>query len=306
MAAQTRRRVVAVVSNKGGVGKTTVATNLAIYLRALDEALPVLLVGLDDQLIVDRMFTLEPLQPEAPNLKHGWAERSLDRVIRLGQYGVHFVGSPPETEGLKSRAEDPRTLGRVLAQTRWDGVVILDTKSDLEGLTRNALYAADRVVIPVADRSSLEEAGKVFALLEQSRRGADRGRVLLTLADARTRVDLPGGPDLSSVLEGELARRGWPRYRTALSRSPRAEALISAGGEPLSILHHGRGTAIHRQLREFADEVVEELGLERLEPGDETLGFRAPPEPLSARRPTRPRLGVTDWKSALLRGGRGR
>ena len=51
-------QVLAVVSNKGGVGKTTVATNLAIYLRALHEDLPVALVTLDDQSIVERMFRL--------------------------------------------------------------------------------------------------------------------------------------------------------------------------------------------------------------------------------------------------------
>src|SRR5262245_39358714 len=42
-------RVLAVVSNKGGVGKTTLATNLAVYLRAMREDLPILLIGLDDQ-----------------------------------------------------------------------------------------------------------------------------------------------------------------------------------------------------------------------------------------------------------------
>jgi chromosome partitioning protein len=289
-------RVVAVVSNKGGVGKTTVATNLAIYMRALREDLPVLLVGLDDQSVVDRMFALEPIRPDEPNLKHAWAERTLERAIRVGQYGVHFVPSPPETEALKTRGEDPGTLSRILARTAWDGVIVLDTKGDLEALTRNALLAADRVILPVSDRGSLNEAGKALALLAAERR-ADRAKVLFTLVDARTRVEA-GGSELLAVLEREVAESRWPRFRTHLSRSPRAEALISAGGVPLSVLHHARGTALHRQMRELAEEVLRDLGVDAR--GPETA-HRAP------RRVGEPRgRAVGDWKLALLRGLRGR
>ena len=57
---ERRFRVVGVTSNKGGVGKTTLATNLAIYARALHEAMPVLALGLDDQTTLDRTFALDP------------------------------------------------------------------------------------------------------------------------------------------------------------------------------------------------------------------------------------------------------
>jgi len=284
--------VIAVASNKGGVGKTTVATNLAIYLRALHEDLPVLLIGLDDQTIIDRMFQLGPEGAADLNLKHAWAERSLSRVMRLGQYGIYYVPSPPDTAALKARAEDPGTLSRILERSDFEGVVILDTKSDLEALTRNALAAADLVIIPVSDRASFDEACKVFALLETGGRdGARRGRVLLTLVDRRTRVDR-SGHDLHQQLARAADARGWPRFQAQISRSPRVEALNSSGHAPGSVLHRARATAVHRELRELADEVSKLLDL--------GAGSAPPAEP----PPTPPPMAsaVGSLKSALLRG----
>jgi cellulose biosynthesis protein BcsQ len=288
--------VLTVSSNKGGVGKTTVAANLAIYFRALREDLPVLVIGLDDQATLDRMFALREQRPGDGNLKHGFAERSFDRVAQLGQYGIHFVPSPPDLIGLKARAEDPATLRRILDRTEWKGVVILDTKSDLEALTQNALMAADRILIPVADWASLEEAGKIFAFLERARIGTKSVRVLLTLADLRTRIDEPGH-DLRTRLEAEVRKRGWPLYHTALTRSPRVEALNSGTGRPLSILHHAMGTPIHKQFKELAEEVLADLGL-----GPEA-GYVAPPAPtrrlVATRAPEAER--VEDWKDFFMR-----
>ena len=184
-------------------------------------------IGLDDQGSLDRMFTLRSPAPGGGNLKHAWAERSFDRVIQLGQYGVHFVTSPPDLASLKARADDPNTLGRIIERTQWDGLIILDTKSDLEALTLNALHAADRIVLPVADWASLEEAGKLYAILERSDR-ANRARVLFTLVDARTRVDDPR-QDLRTVLEAEIdaARLGALRV-LSLAQPARRSAELRA------------------------------------------------------------------------------
>jgi cellulose biosynthesis protein BcsQ len=288
------RAVIAVCSNKGGVGKTTVATNLAIYLRALYEDLPVLLVGLDDQSIIDRMFRLRPRDPGEANLKHAFAERSLERAIQLGQYGVQFVPTPPDVELLKARVEDPSLLRRMLDRVELPGVAILDLKSDLESLTRSALRAADLVILPIADWASFEEAEKIQALLAKTPGGEAKGRVLLTLVDRRTRVD-EAGRDLYDRLATAIDARAWRRFETYLSRSPRVEALNSATANPGSILHHARGTQVHAQLRTLTEEVVRAIDPD---------GRLAPARPAPAAPAPEPESSAPfgSLKRALLRG----
>jgi cellulose biosynthesis protein BcsQ len=296
------RRVIAVVSNKGGVGKTTVAANLAIYLRALYEQLPVLLLSLDDQSSVERMFRLGARPLGERTLRHVFVDRTLDGSIQLGQYGVHFVPPATELEALKVRAADPFALRRILERSAFTGVVLLDTKSDLEALTRSALAAADVAILPVADRASCEEAERAFRLLEANGGSRARGRVLLTLIDRRTKLD-SDGRDLYERLVAAVDAHGWPRFATPLSRSPRVEALNSGQGRPHSILHEARGTAIHRQLRELTEELVKLLALEPALPPE---ALPAPPAaPPAPARDARPDL-VSGLRSALLRGLRGR
>src|SRR4029450_13055699 len=119
--------VVSVVNNKGGIGKSTLATNLAVYLRALHEELPILVLSLDDQSPVDRMFGLGG--PPAPETLTAALRRgALDRAIVLGQYGVHYVPVCRYVSELKREGHEPQFIGRALLRTGCKGRAPLDNK----------------------------------------------------------------------------------------------------------------------------------------------------------------------------------
>jgi chromosome partitioning protein len=258
-------RVVCVTSNKGGVGKTTLAANLAVYLRALREDVPVLFLGLDDQTFVNRMFSLQYAMDQgtvASALRSG----SLASAIRLGQYGVHFVPASPAVSELKQEIDDPLRLRTLLERSAWRGLVVIDTKSDLEILTRNAIAASDLALVVVKDLASLLEAQRVFNLLQEWGLPPERARVVLSLVDRRVKYPDIDTPDVLAFLRAEVRRRGHPSLGTYLSRSPAIEALLTnPGARHLSILNAAPGSIVHRQMARLAAEVLAALGPEAVE-----------------------------------------
>ena len=249
-------RVISVVSNKGGVGKTTVATNLAVYLRAMREELPILLLGLDDQPGIDRMFEIEPCAGE-PTIAEAMRTGSLSPAIRLGQYGVHYLPTSTRIGDLKREISDPGHLDGVLARTRWQGIVIVDTKSDLEILTRNAIRASDLTLVLVRDQLSLGEARKVFDLLAEWKRPHETARILLSLVDLRILYAEGENRDVMSLLVSEIRSLGYPLFETFLSSSPKVESLHTNPARVVqSILHGAPNSIVNRQMRLVAEEVL--------------------------------------------------
>ena len=210
-------KVLTVTSNKGGVGKTTIACNLAVYIRALREDLPILILTLDDQLVLDRMFSMGDSKPGI-DLLEAIRLGNLSSAIKNGQFGVRYVPASRDAGVLKSTTSDLFHLQRVLVQTDWHGLVIIDTKSDFEILTQNAILSSDLVMVAVKDYTSLTEAERVFELLRKMERSSDIARIVLSLMDLR--VKFKDGPaNVLELLVTEIRRRDYPLFESFISRS---------------------------------------------------------------------------------------
>jgi len=286
--------VVALTSNKGGVGKTTVAVNLAVLLRTLRPELPVLLIGLDDQDLIDRMFRLGEAAP-ASDIAQALRGGGLDAAIQLGRHDVHYVPTSAAVADLKREITHPTALADALQRSAWRGLVLIDTKSDLEILTQNAIWASDLSLVLVTDQTALLEAEKVFRVLERWGRPRTRARVVLSLVDLRIKYDHHEHGDVLALLLSQIRARGLPLIESFLSRSPRIEALnTNAEGRPLAIVGQAKGSLVHAQLRHLANDVLRLLpepgAVDEPPPERRAAARRAYPGRLLAFREAAPRL----------------
>ena len=277
-------QVVTVTSNKGGVGKTTVATNLPVYLRALREDVPILVLGLDEQPMPDRMFALRSELPRA-TMTTALRSGSFKSAIRMGQYGVHYVPASSDVSELKREIWEPSHLETMLRRSDWRGLVVIDTKSDLEILTRNAIAASDLAIVVVKDFASLIEAEKVFVLMDKLDRPRASARVLLSMMDLRVRYR-EGAPDMLALMHDEVERRGYPIFESHLSHSPKIESLYTnPEWHAHSILHGAPGSVVHRQMHRLALEVL--AALDRAEAGIDAAAPRCDRNAVPSREPPR-------------------
>src|SRR5437868_10236144 len=187
-------KVYALANQKGGVGKTTTAINLAACLAEAGER--ALVVDLDPQANATSGLGDRANGSSSIDLLDGAPLRELARPTRFAN--LDLVPAKPDLAGtaaeLARRGDGERYLNEALATATGDyAFVFVDCPPSLGPLTVNALAAADRVLVPLqAEYYALEGLAQLMRSVELVRarlnpRLAIAG-VILTMVDGRTKL----------------------------------------------------------------------------------------------------------------------
>ena len=230
----------ALANQKGGVGKTTTAVNLAACLAEAGER--ALLIDLDPQANATSGLGMRANGTSTHDLLDGIPLRELATPTAFRN--LDLVPAKPDLAGaaveLALRDGGERYLAETLAgATDTYSFVFLDCPPSFGTLTVNALAAADRVIIPVqAEYYALEGLTQLLGSINlvKARLNPDLAvaGILLTMVDGRTR--------LSAEVESEVRRHfGALVFASSVPRSVRLAEAPSHGLPVISYDRRSRG-----------------------------------------------------------------
>lgn len=246
------QKIIAVVNQKGGVGKTTTAVNVAAQLAEAQH--PVLLIDLDPQgnatsglgLAKDALgaSTYEVLCGNAP-LANAVHETRISGLFVLPA-NAGLAGAEVE---LVNQERREFKLQQALAPASYE-YIIIDCPPSLGLLTVNALTAAHAVLIPVqAEYYALEGLGQLLHTIQRVRQGVNPSLellgVVLTMYDKRTSLSEQVMQELKNYFGEKL-------FKTVIPRNVRLAEAPSFGQ---TIFEHDRWSKGARAYKQLAKEV---------------------------------------------------
>ena len=243
-------KILAVVNQKGGVGKTTTAMNVAASLAL--EGVPTLLVDCDPQANAtsgfgfnkgdDRTSIYDVLLGEAPATEAILPTRLPNLSLISGTRNL--IGANLELVDMDNRE---RRLRSALQPVRERfAFVVLDCPPALDLLTLNALVAADRLLVPMqAEYFALEGISELISTLDRisASYNPELGLegVLLTMFDERTNLSQQVRDNLRSFFGEKL-------YKTTIPRNVRLAEAPSHGEPAVTYDPRSRGAEAYREL----------------------------------------------------------
>lgn len=245
-------RIIAVVNQKGGVGKTTTAVNLAAALTELGKK--ILVCDFDPQANATSGFGVDKRKIKHSSYDVIINSVEAEKAIVKTKFGdvlpssADLAGAAVELIGVENRERVLKAALQPLAE-KYDAIFI-DCPPSLEMLTLNGLLAADSVLIPVqCEYYALEGLSDLMATLRTVKRRMnptiDIFGVVLTMFDGRTNF---------SAQVAEEVRRHFPGkvFTTAIPRNVRLAEAPSHGIPVTAYDKYSRGSVAYKQLAEEA------------------------------------------------------
>lgn len=249
-------KVIAILNQKGGVGKTTTAINAGAYLAKAGRS--VLLVDFDPQGNATSGLGLDK-HTASTTLEVLFGKVSIDKAIQETAVENLFVLpanaslATAEVE-LVDQTDREQYLRKVLNGLTYD-FVLIDCPPSLGLLTVNALTAADYLLIPVqAEYYALEGLSQLLSIMQQVRGSLNTNLellgVIVTMFDSRT--------SLSDQVHKELQKHFGDKLFTTMI--PRNVRLAEAPSHGKSIADHDKWSKGARAYKQLTKEILKHVG----------------------------------------------
>lgn len=248
-------KVIAVLNQKGGVGKTTSTVNMAAYLVKQNQK--VLIVDLDPQGNATSGLGIEKQQLDSTVYDVLFGTVQASDVIVETNSGVFVLPSNAALAAaevdLAGEERREYALNNALKHLDYD-IILIDCPPSLGLLSINALTAAHYVLVPVqAEYYALEGLGQLLDVVQRVRQGLNPTLQLLgivvTMYDGRT--------SLSDQVVNELKKHFGPKLLNTVI--PRNVRLAEAPSFGKTIAEHDKWSKGARSYKQLAKEVLDRV-----------------------------------------------